>query len=94
MAFQGAKGNLWSSLMSIPEARKIKLCMNENSKCEATEILKQETETEMKDRLLVNPEFMANLDQSDGSQQFDDEEEWSKVFFLFYLLLLHSNYCT
>ena len=61
--------------MSIPEARKIKLCMNENNKCEATEVLKQETETEMKDRLLVNPEFMANLDQSDGSQQFDDEEE-------------------
>ena len=75
MAFQGAKGNLWGSLMSIPEARKIKLCMNENDKCEATEILKQETDTEMKDRLLVNPEFMANLDQSDGSQQFDDEEE-------------------
>ena len=49
--------------------------MNENNKCEATEILKQETDTEMKDRLLVNPEFMANLDQSDGSQQFDDEEE-------------------
>ena len=72
--------------MSIPEARKIKLCMNENNKCEATEILKQETETEMKDRLLVNPEFMANLDQSDGSQQFDEDEnpeEWFNFHILF-----------
>ena len=78
LAFQGAKGNLWSSLMSIPEARKVKLCMNENAKCEATEILKQE-KTEMKDdRLLVNPEFMSNLDQSDGSQQYDEEDKESQ----------------
>ena len=61
--------------MSIPEARKFKLCMNENDKCQAEEVLKQETETEMKDRLWVNPEFMADLDQSDGSTQFDEQND-------------------
>ena len=59
--------------MSIPEARKVKLCMNENDKCQAKELMKEEVESENKDRLLVNPEFMANLDSSDGSEQFDEQ---------------------
>ena len=73
IAFQGAQGNLWSSLMSIPEARKAKLCMNENDKCQAKELLKDEVDTENKNRLFVNPEFMANLDSSDGAEQFDEQ---------------------
>ena len=74
-------GNFWGAVMSIPEARKAKLCMVAHDKCKANEILKQELSSNKEDqgqapsdsssRLLVNPEFVQNLDQSDGSEQFN-----------------------
>lgn len=75
IGFQGAFGNVWNAVMSIPEARQIKMCMAANEECTSKEILRKELPTdddaEIK-RILVNPEFVQNLDQSDGSEQFDD----------------------
>ena len=56
--------------------------MAANDKCKAREILQNEVQSEdgttgtgTMNRLFVNPEFIQDLDQSDGSKQFDDENE-------------------
>ena len=58
--------------------------MAANDKCKALEILQNEVQSEdgttrgdssMNNRLFVNPDFVQDLDQSDGSKQFDNENE-------------------
>ena len=55
--------------------------MAANDKCKALEILQNEVQSEdgsagdSMNRLFVNPEFVQELDQSDGSKQFDNENE-------------------
>ena len=58
--------------------------MAANDKCKALEILQNEVQSEdgttggdtsINSRLFVNPDFVQDLDQSDGSKQFDNENE-------------------
>ena len=58
--------------------------MAANDKCKALEILQNEVQSEdgatggdssIINRLFVNPDFVQDLDQSDGSKQFDNENE-------------------
>lgn len=100
-AFHGSLSNVWKSLMSIPEARKIKKCMNKYQECIAYEIIVRgsisnsdtkdqdlrefinlteenviedhEVETKIhRKRLIINPEFVQSLDQSDGRLENDE----------------------
>jgi len=45
VAFHGGVSNVWSGLMTIPEARQIKKCMNSHSDCVSYEILRREAQT-------------------------------------------------
>jgi len=47
VAFHGGFSNMWSGLMTIPEARQIKQCMNTHSECISYEILRREAQTNM-----------------------------------------------
>jgi len=100
-AFHGSLSNVWKSLMSIPEARKIKKCMNKYQECIAYEIIVRgsisNSDTKDQDlrefinlteenviedhevenkihrkRLIINPEFVQSLDQSDGRLENDE----------------------
>merc|ERR1711935_121159 len=50
LAFQGAMGNVWGTLMSIPEARKVQLCNSAHDKCLEKEVLKNELENDRNDK--------------------------------------------
>lgn len=77
VAFHGGFGNVWGALMSIPEARQVKKCMNQRDDCLSYEILKQEANATLDDspRIIVNPDFVERIDQSDGAFQFDPEDQ-------------------
>merc|ERR1712045_438371 len=71
IGFQGALGKFWNAVLSIPEARKLKICMAANDKCKALEILQNEVQSEdgttgenasINNRLFVNPDFVQELD--------------------------------
>merc|ERR1712127_703717 len=47
MAFPGGFSNVWGGLMTIPEARHVKKCMNEYSECTSYEILRREAQETM-----------------------------------------------
>lgn len=47
MAFHGGFSNIWNSVMTIPEARKVKKCMNVHSDCISYEILRREAQATM-----------------------------------------------
>ena len=58
--------------------------MNKQNSCLAFEILRKEVETldgnrenfiSEKQRLLINPEFVESMDNSDGSEQFSPEDQ-------------------
>jgi hypothetical protein len=53
----------------------VKRCMNLQDECNGYEAIRKEAETEDQNRprLLVNPDFVENLDTSDGSIQFDPD---------------------
>lgn len=76
MAFHGKYGNVWNALMSVPEARAMKRCLNIQEECLGYEAIRAEAESEDKDRprILVNPDFVENQDKSDGAEQYDPEE--------------------
>jgi len=90
LAFQGAMGNAWGTLMSIPEARKVQLCNSAHDKCLEKEVLKNELGNDIDDkndkndrndnRFLINPEFVQSLDESDGSKAFDFNGEGTEGF--------------
>merc|ERR1712050_4367 len=44
IAFHGGFSNVWSGVMTIPEARHIKQCMNDHSECVSYEILRREAQ--------------------------------------------------
>jgi len=84
VAFHGGIGNFWKALMTIPEARQVKHCMNKQDDCMSFEVLRKEVQTfDGKDfvsgadekRLLINPEFVESMDTSDGSEQFTPEDQ-------------------
>merc|ERR1712242_666967 len=47
VAFHGGFSNMWSGLMTIPEARQIKQCMNTHTECVSYEILRREAQASM-----------------------------------------------
>lgn len=47
VAFHGGFSNIWGGLMTIPEARHIKKCMNEHTECVSYEILRREAQDTM-----------------------------------------------
>jgi len=47
VAFHGGFSNMWSGLMTIPEARQIKQCMNTHTECVSYEILRREAQAGM-----------------------------------------------
>merc|ERR1719234_3047780 len=71
VAFHGGFNNIWSSLMTIPEARSITRCIKKHDQCVAKQIVAEEAEVRGKGRYIINPEMMEAGDSSDGSQQFD-----------------------
>jgi len=106
VAFHGGVSNVWSGLMTIPEARQIKKCMNNHQECISYEVLRREAQETMdptdpsygmydkkmmkgemekeedkkekklkRERLIINPEFVESLSQTDGSEQYDDYSE-------------------
>ena len=53
--------------------------MAASEKCKAEELLKNEVDADLTNRLLINPEYVQDLDQSDGSRQYDkpiEDEAW------------------
>jgi len=74
IAFHGGVTDMWSSLMTIPEARSITRCMKEHDKCVAEQIVAEAAEMRGKGRYIVNTEFLGELDTSDGADQYDQEE--------------------
>ncbi|XP_059097348.1 uncharacterized protein LOC131891730 isoform X1 [Tigriopus californicus] len=85
MAFHGGFGNVWNALMTIPEARRVKRCLNAQEECMSYEALRMELdagsefadEHTNKQRLIVNPELVENQDTSDGSEQYSPEVQAS-----------------
>ena len=62
--------------------------MNAHEQCLSKEVLKNELSNDdsnfisgaADDRLLVNPDFVQNMDQSDGSKAFDFEGDGTEGF--------------
>jgi len=65
VAFHGGFSNMWSGLMTIPEARQIKQCMNTHTECISYEILRREAQ--------------ANMDPSDPAYQIYQMKEDHQV---------------
>ena len=64
MAFHGGFGNVWSALMTIPEARQVKRCMNKQESCLTYEVIRKEaggTGENEKPRIIVNPDFVEQM---------------------------------
>ena len=59
VAFHGGIGNVWKALMTIPEARNIKRCMNKQDNCMAFEVLRKEVET-LDDKGYLNSRIIEN----------------------------------
>ena len=59
------------------KARQVKKCMNEKDDCLSYEILKREAAATLDDspRMIVNPEFVEGLDETDGAEQFTPEDQ-------------------
>eukprot|EP00096_Caligus_rogercresseyi_P009239 TRINITY_DN3102_c0_g1_i3.p1 TRINITY_DN3102_c0_g1~~TRINITY_DN3102_c0_g1_i3.p1 ORF type:complete len:229 (+),score=74.68 TRINITY_DN3102_c0_g1_i3:424-1110(+) len=76
---KGFGGGAWNAMMTAPEARKIQRCFNTQDDCLTQNILLKEVpEDSVKDsqqRLLINTEFVENLDKSNGSEPYDPENE-------------------
>jgi len=47
VAFHGGLSNMWSGLMTIPEARQVKQCMTTHTDCVSYEILRREAQASM-----------------------------------------------
>jgi len=47
VAFHGGMSNMWSGLMTVPEARQIKQCMTTHTECVSYEILRREAQASM-----------------------------------------------
>jgi len=87
IAFHGSMSNAWTGVMSIPEARRVKKCMNAHEKCLGYEAVwaeakvdkadtnDQAEETDKRRRLIVNPEFVQSLDTSVGVKQYEEGAE-------------------
>jgi len=107
IAFHGGFSNVWTGVMSIPEARKLKKCMTAHEECISYEVIRREAESSLdpadpeyslyanfqkatnrttettekattetsskRKRIIVNPEFVQGMDESDGVNQFDEE---------------------
>merc|ERR1712203_641449 len=71
VAFHGGFNNIWSSLMTIPEARSITRCIKKHDECVAKQIVAGQAELRGKGRYIINPEMMEASDSSDGSEPFD-----------------------
>jgi len=50
MAFHGGFSNIWGGVMTIPEARQIKQCMNAHADCVSYEVLRREAQQTMDPR--------------------------------------------
>ena len=65
------------------QARDVKRCMNKQDDCMSFEVLRKEVQTldgetfvsDNDKRLLINPEFVESMDNSDGSEQFSPEDQ-------------------
>jgi hypothetical protein len=78
MAFNGGfGGNFWKAAMTVPEARRGKRCLNARTSCSEYEAIKKEAADTLDDspRLLVNPDFVEGLDESDGKEEFMPEDQ-------------------
>jgi len=75
IAFHGGLSNPWTSLMTIPEARRVARCMRDHDSCVTNQILADQVDNQVvgKRRVLVNPEFVQGLDSSDGQFQYNKE---------------------
>jgi len=47
VAFHGGLSNMWSGLMTIPEARQVKQCMTTHTECVSYEVLRREAQASM-----------------------------------------------
>lgn len=61
------------------QARQVKRCLNAKDSCLSHEALRKELNSvdpqSESQRLIVNPEFVQQLDQSDGANQWSPEDE-------------------
>ena len=55
----------------------MKKCMNEKDECLSYEIIRREAAATLDDspRMIVNPEFVEGLDETDGAEQFTPEDQ-------------------
>jgi len=60
VAFHGGIGNFWKALMTIPEARQVKHCMNKQDDCMSFEVLRKEVQTLGPD----GQEFVSGMDET------------------------------
>jgi len=76
IAFHGGFSNVWSGVMTIPEARHIKQCMNDHSECVSYEILRREAQETMDP---TDPAYaMYNKKPSKVVKEKHDESEEKK----------------
>ncbi|XP_040571079.1 uncharacterized protein [Lepeophtheirus salmonis] len=80
---KGFGGGAWNAVMSAPEARKVQRCFNAQNDCLTHNILLNEVNDPSMDpeskgsqkRLLINTEYVENLDKSNGSTPYDPDNE-------------------
>jgi len=73
VAFHGGFSNVWSGVMTIPEARQIKQCMNDHSECISYEILRREAQETMDP---TDPEYaMYNKKPKVKKEKIEKKEE-------------------
>ena len=61
------------------QARKVVRCVNAQDKCLSYEVIRKEVnpifqdqDTNDKPRIIINPEYVQQMDQSDGANQWSD----------------------
>ena len=62
------------SYFFFKQARSIQECINAHEKCREKEVLQKEVTNNASNRLIINTEYVQNLDKSDGSKPYDMED--------------------
>jgi len=68
MVFHGHRNNMWSSLMTLPQARSLTQCMKTHDRCVAEDIIAKAAQGEAKGRYSVNSDWMEGLSESDSDE--------------------------
>jgi len=75
MAFHGGFSNVWSGVMTIPEARAVKKCMSTHTECMSYEILRREAQATLDPSDPAHSMYDTHSSEMEGESLTHDKED-------------------